>query len=53
MDFSDDSMLRGIFVDKVQDDFAAKLSNVRTLTGLDDVVFCRGFVKNESLGHHT
>lgn len=39
LDFSDDSLFRSIFVDKVQDDFAAKLNNVRTLTGLDDVVY--------------
>jgi coatomer subunit beta len=39
LDFSDDSLTRNSFVDRVSDDFAAKLNNVRTLTGLDDVVF--------------
>ena len=38
MDFTDDTVYKSLFDEEV-DDFATKLSNVRTLTGLDDVVY--------------
>lgn len=39
LDFTDDSLFKSLLVEKNLDDFAAKLHNVRSLTGLDDVVY--------------
>lgn len=39
MDFADDTSFRTLFEDSNLNDFSIKLSKVRTLTGLDDVVY--------------
>ena len=44
MDFSDDTSMKSMF-EEVKDDFATKITNVRTLTGLDDVVYAECSLK--------
>ena len=44
MDFSDDVSFKALFQDEA-DDFSAKLHNIRTLTGLDDVVYAECSLK--------
>lgn len=45
MDFSDDTVFKSLF-EEIPDDFAARLNNVRTLTGLDDVVYAECSLKS-------
>lgn len=39
MDFTDDSLFKSTFIEKNLDEFSALLHNIRTLTGLDDIVY--------------